>query len=170
MAGSENTMGKLATGQGVKVCQPTRPLDTKRHPLNFPSWVHNTLHHNQFTGSASQYPHDHLTRFLQLYVFVRLPKISEEHTRLILFPFSLEGNATMWLNAHPNHSLNFLNHFFPESRVEAIREKIINFRQPAIKSLFDAWERYKALLCSSPHHGYTKYNQISMFFPFHFFP
>ena len=87
-------------------------------------------------GSASKDTHAHLMRFLQLCVFVRLLDIDEEQTKFIFFAFSLGRNATAWLNSLPNHSSTtwdevkekFLNHFFPESRVEAIREKIINFR------------------------------------------
>ena len=33
----------------------------------------------------------------------------------------------------------------------------------SFESLFDAWERYKALLRSCPCHGYTNYTQISIF-------
>ena len=33
----------------------------------------------------------------------------------------------------------------------------------SFESLFDAWERYKALLRSCPFHDYSDYTQISMF-------
>lgn len=47
--------------------------------------------------------------------------------------------------------------------MEAIRENIVNFRQFATESLFDVWEKYKALLRSYPSHGYSRYSEISMF-------
>lgn len=179
----EQNMGELAIRKGVEVYQPIRPL---------PKYIRSTFLHGCtttyitttyitinflniiipfFMGSTSEEPHGHLTRFLQLWVSMRLPNINEEHTKLILFPFSLGGNSTTWLNSHSNHSLTtqgevkekFLNYSFPETRVEAIRENIVNFRQFATESLFDVWEKYKALLRSYPSHGYSRYSEISMF-------
>ncbi|KAL5137435.1 hypothetical protein HKD37_10G027797 [Glycine soja] len=97
--------------------------------------------------------------------------INDEHIKLLLFSFFTEGNAADWINSYPHHSLTiweevkdkFLNHFFPESRVEAIKERIVNFKQAPIESLFDVWERYKALLRRFPFHGYNQFMQISMF-------
>jgi len=99
-----------------------------------------------------------------------LPGINDDHIKLLLFPFSLEGSTTNWLNSHPHHSLTtweevkdkFLNQFFLESRVEAIKERIVNFKHAPTESLFDAWERYKTLLRSCPCHGYNQFMKILM--------
>ena len=56
----------------------------------------------------------------------------------------------------------FFNHFFPESRVKAIKEHIVNFKQAPTELLFDTWERYKALLRSFPSHGYNQFMKILM--------
>ena len=88
-------------------------------------------------GASTKDPYAHLTRFLQLCVLVRLPGIYNEHIKLLLFPFYLGGRATDWLNLHPHHSLTtweevkdkLLNHLFPEARVKAINERIVNFKQ-----------------------------------------
>ena len=77
----------------------------------------------------------------------------------------------IWFNSHPHHSLitwkevkdKSLIHFFPESRVKAIKERIINFKQAPIESLFDVWERYKALLRSCNCHRYNQFMQILIF-------
>ena len=119
-------------------------------------------------GSKHQGPHAHLTRFLQLCVSIRLSSINDEHIKLLLFPFSLGESATDWLNLHLHHSLTtweevmdkFFNHFFPESRVKAIKEHIVNFKQAPTELLFDTWERYKALLRSFPSHGYNQFMKI----------
>ena len=89
----------------------------------------------------------------------------------LLFPFYLGASADDWPNSHPHHSLTtweevidkFLNHFFLESRVEAIKERIVNFKEAPTKSLFDAWEWYKALLRNFPCYGYNQFMQISKF-------
>ena len=59
--------------------------------------------------------------------------------------------------------MNSSNNSFWNKNIEAIKERITSFQQMASKSLFDAWERYKALLRSCPCHGYSDYTQISMF-------
>ena len=39
----EQTMAKLATGQGTDMSQPIRPPNTGDNQINFPSWVHTLL-------------------------------------------------------------------------------------------------------------------------------
>ena len=122
-------------------------------------------------GTSTKDLHAYLTRFLQLCISVRLPCINDEHIKLLLFPFSLGGSATNWLNSHQHHSLTtweevkdkFISHFFPKSTVQAIKERIVNFKQALTKSLFDTWERYKALLRGFPCHECNQFMQISMF-------
>jgi len=55
------------------------------------------------------------------------------------------------------------NNTFRNKKIESIKERITSFQQMASESLFDAWERYKALLWSCPCHGYSNYTQISLF-------
>jgi len=167
----EQTMSKLAIDQGTDVSQPIRAPNTEDNQINFPSWVHNNLNLKQFMGESIEDPHAYLTWFLQFCELVRLPGINDEHIKFLLFPFCLGGSVDDWLNLHPHHSLTtweevkekFLNHFFSNSRVEAIKERIVKFKQAPTKSLFDTWERYKALLRSCPCHWYNQFMKISMF-------
>ena len=68
----EQTMTKLATGQGTDVSQPIRLPNIRGNQINFPSWVHDNLNHNQLMGASIEDPYAHLIRFLQSCVSVRL--------------------------------------------------------------------------------------------------
>jgi len=48
MAEVKQTMKKLATSQGIDVSQSIRPPNIGDNQINFPSWAHNNLNHNQF--------------------------------------------------------------------------------------------------------------------------
>ena len=52
----EQTMAKLATGQGTDVNQSIRPPNIRDNQINFPSWVHNNLNQNQFMGASIKDP------------------------------------------------------------------------------------------------------------------
>ncbi|KAL3019526.1 hypothetical protein AAZX31_05G089600 [Glycine max] len=93
MAEVEQTMAELATGQGTNMSQPIRPPNTRDNQINFPSWVHNNLKHNQFMGATTKDSHAHLTRFLQLCISIRLSGINDEHINLLLFLFFLGGGG-----------------------------------------------------------------------------
>jgi len=56
MEEAEQTMAKLAINQGTGVSQPIRPPNTRDNQINFPSWVHNELIHNQFMGASTKDP------------------------------------------------------------------------------------------------------------------
>ena len=85
--------------------------------------------------SSTKEPHTHLTRFQQLYTLVRIPEIKDNHIEMLLFPFSLGGSALEWLDSQPHHSLTsweqikdeFFKEFFPESKIEIIKERITSF-------------------------------------------
>nr|GEV53430.1 reverse transcriptase domain-containing protein [Tanacetum cinerariifolium] len=74
--------------------------------------------------------------------------------KLLLFPFSLEGEARTWLDKEPPHSIltwedlvsKFINQFFPPSKITYLRNKIINFLQKPNETFNEAWERFKDLL------------------------
>ena len=52
----EQTMAELATSQGTDVSQLIRPPNIGDNQINFPSWVHNNLNHNQFMGASTKDP------------------------------------------------------------------------------------------------------------------
>nr|GEZ87470.1 reverse transcriptase domain-containing protein [Tanacetum cinerariifolium] len=92
--------------------------------------------------------------------------------KLLLFPFSLEGEARIWLDKEPPRSIltwedlvsKFINQFFPPSKTTYLRNKITNFLQKSNETFNEAWERFKDLLRQCPHHGFSELHQLDTFY------
>jgi len=52
----EQTIAELAIGQEIDMSQPIRLPNSWDNQINFPSWVHNNLNHNQFMGASIEDP------------------------------------------------------------------------------------------------------------------
>nr|GEY51781.1 reverse transcriptase domain-containing protein [Tanacetum cinerariifolium] len=82
----------------------------------------NLVQSNQFTGR--QDPHNHLRFFNKVTFTFRHPEVPNTTIKLLLFPFSLEGEARIWLDKEPPRSIlmwedlvsKFINQFFPPSK------------------------------------------------------
>ncbi|GKC70093.1 hypothetical protein Tco_1115976 [Tanacetum coccineum] len=59
----------------------------------------NLVQSNQFTGK--QDPHNHLRFFNKVTSTFRHPEVPNTSIKLLLFPFSLEGEARTWLDKEP---------------------------------------------------------------------
>nr|GEX63166.1 reverse transcriptase domain-containing protein [Tanacetum cinerariifolium] len=89
-------------------------------------WIKSTLinlvQSNQFTGR--QDPHNHLRFFNKVTSTFRHPEVPNTTVKLLLFPFSLEGKARIWLDKEPTRSIltwedlvsKFINQFFPRPK------------------------------------------------------
>nr|GEZ73795.1 reverse transcriptase domain-containing protein [Tanacetum cinerariifolium] len=92
--------------------------------------------------------------------------------KLLLFPFSLEGEARIWLDKEPPRSIltwedlvsKFINQFFPPSKTTYLRKEITNFFQKPNETFNEAWEHFKDLLCQCPHHGFSELHQLDTFY------
>nr|GEX77156.1 reverse transcriptase domain-containing protein [Tanacetum cinerariifolium] len=68
---------------------------------------------------------------------LKFSNVSNTSIKLMLFPFSLEGAAQIWLEKEPPRSiftwddlvLKFINQFFPPSKTTNLRNEITNFQQ-----------------------------------------
>nr|GEW28511.1 hypothetical protein [Tanacetum cinerariifolium] len=118
----------------------------------------NHVQSNQFTGR--QDPHNHLPFFNKVTSTFKHPKVPNTTIKLLLFSFSLEGEARTWLDKEPPHSIltwedlvsKFINQFFPPSKTTYLRNEITNFLQKPNEMFNEAWERFKDLLRQCPHH------------------
>nr|GFA90164.1 reverse transcriptase domain-containing protein [Tanacetum cinerariifolium] len=112
----------------------------------------NLVQSNQFTGR--QDPHNHLRFFNKVTSTFRHPEVPNTTIKLLLFPFSLEGEAQIWLDKEPPRSIltwedlvsKFINQFFPPSKTTYLRNEITNFLQKPNETFNEAWERFKYLL------------------------
>nr|GEY97474.1 reverse transcriptase domain-containing protein [Tanacetum cinerariifolium] len=130
----------------------------------------NLLQSNQFT--EIQDPHNHLRFFNKVTSTFRHPEVPNTTIKLLLFPFSLEGEARIWLDKEPPRSIltwedlvsKFINQFFPPSKTTYLRNQIINFLQKPNETFNEAWERFKDLLRQCPRHGFSKLHQLDTYY------
>ncbi|GKA52154.1 reverse transcriptase domain-containing protein [Tanacetum coccineum] len=90
----------------------------------------------------------------------------------MLFLFSLEGAAWIWLDKEPPRSIltwddlvsKFINKFFPPSKTKNLRNEITRFQQRFDESFYEAWDRFNDLLRACPHHGFSELHQLDTFY------
>nr|GFA36281.1 reverse transcriptase domain-containing protein [Tanacetum cinerariifolium] len=100
------------------------------------------------------------------------PEVPNTTIKLLLFPFSLEGEARIWLDKEPPRSIltwedlvsKFINQFFPPSKTTYLCNEIINFLQKPNETFNEAWERFKDFLRQCPHHGFSELHQLDIFY------
>ncbi|GKB95765.1 reverse transcriptase domain-containing protein [Tanacetum coccineum] len=101
--------------------------------------------------------------------FLNVPSTS---VKLMLFPFSLEGAAQIWLEKEPPRSIQtwddlvskFINKFFPPSKTTNLRNEITRFQQRFDETFYEAWDRFNDLLRACPHHGFSELHQLDTFY------
>nr|GEV20655.1 hypothetical protein [Tanacetum cinerariifolium] len=130
----------------------------------------NLVQSNQFTGR--QDPHNHLRFFNKVTSAFRHPEVPNTTIKLLLFPFSLEGDARLWLDKESPKLIltwedlvsKFINQFFPPSKTIYLRNEITNFFQKPNETFNEAWERFKDLLRQCPHHDFSELHQLDTFY------
>nr|GEX25350.1 reverse transcriptase domain-containing protein [Tanacetum cinerariifolium] len=109
------------------------------------------VQNKQFFGHDKEDPHAHVHYFNKITSTLKFPNVPNTLIKLMLFPFSLEGAAQIWLEKEPPRSIftwddlvsKFINQFFPPSKTTNLRNEITNFQQRFDKSFSEAWDRFK---------------------------
>nr|GEV50681.1 reverse transcriptase domain-containing protein [Tanacetum cinerariifolium] len=130
------------------------------------------VQNKQFYGLDKEDPHAHIRYFNKITSTLKFPNVPNTSIKLMLFPFSLEGEARIWLEKEPPRSIltwddlvsKFINQFFPPSKMTSLRNEITKFRQRFDESFSEAWDRFKDLLRSRPHHGFSELHQLDTFY------
>ncbi|GKC00945.1 reverse transcriptase domain-containing protein, partial [Tanacetum coccineum] len=130
------------------------------------------VQNKQFFGNDKEDPHAHIRYFNKITSTLRYPNVPTTSIKLMLFPFSLEGAARIWLEKEPPRSIQtwddlvakFINQFFPPSKTTNLRNEITNFKQRFDESFSEAWDRFKDLLRACPHHGFSELHQLDTFY------
>ncbi|GJV82118.1 reverse transcriptase domain-containing protein [Tanacetum coccineum] len=144
------------------------PINANNFELKQP--LINLVQSNKFTGR--QDPHNHLRFFNKVTSTFRHPEVPNTSIKLLLFPFSLDGEARDWLDKEPPRSIltwddlvaKFINQFFPPSKTTYLRNEITTFYQKPNETFNEAWERFKGLLRQCPHHGFSELHQLDTFY------
>nr|GEU92410.1 reverse transcriptase domain-containing protein [Tanacetum cinerariifolium] len=103
----------------------------------------NMMTTDQFFGLKKDNLHDHIRWFNKITSTIKYKYVPGSAIKLMLFPFSLAGEAFRTTN---------------------LRNEISNFQQRFDESFHEAWDRYKDLLRACPHHGFTELNQLDTFY------
>ncbi|XP_050233223.1 uncharacterized protein LOC126681711 [Mercurialis annua] len=89
----------------------------------------------QFYGLANEDPNAHIADFLEICDTFKMNGFTDDAIWLRLFPFTLKNKAKAWLNSLASGS------------------EITNFGQSDGESLHEAWDRFRELQRSCPHHN-----------------
>ncbi|GJQ92062.1 hypothetical protein Tco_0003201 [Tanacetum coccineum] len=99
----------------------------------------------QFHGFERDDPHAHIRWFNKITSTLKYKNVPHDAIKLMLFLFSLEGEAWIWLEKEPPRSIHTWEDLFDETFSEA-------------------WDRFKDLLCKCLHHGFSELHQIDTFY------
>nr|GEU92040.1 reverse transcriptase domain-containing protein [Tanacetum cinerariifolium] len=130
------------------------------------------VQNNQFFGHDKEDTHAHIRYFDKITSTLKFPNVLNTSIKLMLFLFSLEGAARIWLEKEPPRSiftwddlvLKFINQFFPPSKTTSLHNEITNFQQRFDESFSKAWDRFKDILRAYPHHGFLELHQLDTFY------
>nr|GEZ26907.1 DNA-directed DNA polymerase [Tanacetum cinerariifolium] len=132
----------------------------------------NLVQNKQFFGHDKEDPHAHIRHINKITSTMRVPNVPSSSIKLMLFPFSLEGEAHIWLEKEPPRSIltwddlvsKFINQFFPPSKTTNLRNEITRFQKRFDGSFYEAWDRFNDLLRACPHHGFSELHQLDTFY------
>ncbi|GJT44747.1 hypothetical protein Tco_0953462, partial [Tanacetum coccineum] len=95
------------------------------------------VQNKQFFGHDKEDPHAHIRYFNKITSTMKFPNVPSTSVKLMLFPFSLEGAARIWLEKEPPRSILTWDDL--------------------------AWDRFNDLLRACPHHGFSELHQLDTF-------
>ncbi|GJX18968.1 hypothetical protein Tco_0221645, partial [Tanacetum coccineum] len=96
------------------------------------------VQNKQFFGHDKEDPHAHIRYFNKITSTMKFPNVPSTSVKLMLFPFSLEGAARIWLEKEPPQSILTWDDL--------------------------AWDRFNDLLRECPHHGFSELHQLDTFY------
>lgn len=169
---AEPTMNELlqapVEGYGDAIVVPTIMADN----FELKTGLINLATSRQFYGYERDDPQDHIRWFNKITYTIKCKDVPCDAIKLLLFPFSLEGQARIWLEKQPPRSIEtwedlvkkFVNEFFPPSKTTSLKNEIMKFSQKFDESFSEACDRYKELLRKCPHHGFSDLMTLDTFY------
>ncbi|GJT63128.1 reverse transcriptase domain-containing protein [Tanacetum coccineum] len=130
------------------------------------------IQNKQFFGHDKKDPHAHIRYFNKIISTMKFPNIPSTSVKLMLFLFSLEGVARIWLEKEPPRSIltwddlvsKFINKFFLPSKTTNLRNEITRFQQRFDETFYEAWDQFNDLLRACPHHEFLELHQLDTFY------
>ncbi|GKB02989.1 reverse transcriptase domain-containing protein [Tanacetum coccineum] len=130
------------------------------------------VQNKQFFGHDKEDPHAHIRYFNKITSMMKFPNVPSTSVKLMLFLFSLEGAARIWLEKEPSRLIltwddlvsKFIHKFFPPSKTTNLRNEITRFQQRFDEIFYETWDRFNDLLRACPHHGFLELHQLDTFY------
>ncbi|GKE12795.1 hypothetical protein Tco_1416346 [Tanacetum coccineum] len=97
---------------------------------------HPGLHQRRKPHFEKEDPHAHIGYFNKITSTLKYKDVPESSIKLMLFPFSIDGPARIWLDKEPSRFI----------------------------LTWDDLDRFKDLLRACPHHGFTELHQLDTFY------
>nr|GEU56608.1 reverse transcriptase domain-containing protein [Tanacetum cinerariifolium] len=127
---------------------------------------------NPYHGFERENPHTHNNNFKRITSTLKFRDVPNDVIKLMMFPYSLEGNARIWYDKEPPNSIlawddlvnKFVNQFFPPSKTTHLKNEISRFTQRFEETFEEACKRFKEILRACPHHGFMELVQIDTFY------
>nr|GEV78273.1 reverse transcriptase domain-containing protein [Tanacetum cinerariifolium] len=127
---------------------------------------------NPYHGFERENPYTHINNFKRITSTLKFRDVPNYVIKLMMFSYSLEGNARVWYDKEPPNSIltwedllnKFVNQFFPPSKTTHLKNEISRFTKRFEETFGEAWERFKKMLRACPHHGFTKLANIDTFY------
>nr|GEV22545.1 hypothetical protein [Tanacetum cinerariifolium] len=109
---------------------------------------------NPYHSFERENPHTHINNFNMITSTLKFRDVPNDVIKLMMFPYSLEGNARVWFDKEPPKSIltwedlenKFVNQFFPPSKTTHLKNEISRFTQRFEETFGEAWERFKKML------------------------
>nr|GEY46101.1 reverse transcriptase domain-containing protein [Tanacetum cinerariifolium] len=128
----------------------------------------NLVQNKQLFGHDKEDPDAHIHYFNKITSTMRVPNVPSSSIKLMLFPFSLDVVARIWLEKEPPRSIltwddlvtKFINQFFPPSKTTNLRNEITRFQQRFDESFYEPWDHFNDLLRACPHHRFLELHQL----------
>ena len=125
-----------------------------------------------FHGFKEEDPNKHLKEFLLICASMQPEDVDEDIFKLKAFPFTLMDKAKDWLSELPEGTITswevlmkeFLEEYFPPSKVIMFRKKITGIVQGEEESYSSYFERFKSLLLQCPQHNFSDMNLLQFFY------
>ncbi|GKB31823.1 reverse transcriptase domain-containing protein [Tanacetum coccineum] len=148
----QRTMAKLlrAPTEGYAEAIVVPPITAEHFDLKHS--IINLLTSKQFFGFEKEDPHAHIRYFNNFTSTLKYKYVLESLIKLMLFPFSIDGPARIWLDKEPSRSILTWD------------DLVSNFQQCFDESFYEAWDRFKDLLRACPRHGFTELHQLDTFY------
>ncbi|GJR44626.1 hypothetical protein Tco_1312729 [Tanacetum coccineum] len=139
----QRTMAELlrAPTEGYAEAIVVPPISAERFELKHS--LINLVTSNLFFGFEKEDPHHHIRYFNKISYTLKYTDVPETSIKFMLFPFSIDGSARIWLDKEPSRSI---------------------LTWDDLETFSEAWDRFKDLLPACPHHGFTELNQLDTFY------